>query len=95
MSHRLDVQQWFGHKGILSLRDKTNKPSVFGRSTTGRRTLIGLKGSHPVGLGAEERRLFFDAKTMVHARCEMRANPSEPLREIHRRFHCCGKRPSP
>jgi hypothetical protein len=76
ISHPLEVQQGFGYKFILLLRDKTNKPTVLGESSSGDHTLIGLKLTHPVGRGTEERRLFFDAKTMLLARSELHAKLS-------------------
>jgi outer membrane lipoprotein-sorting protein len=76
IAHPLETQQAFGYKFILLLRDKTNKASALGESTAGDQTLVGLKLTHAVGRGSEERRLFFDAKTMLLARSELHAKQS-------------------
>jgi hypothetical protein len=67
----METQQSFGYKFILLLRDKSNKPAALGESTVGDQTLVGLKLTHAVGRATEERRLFFDAKTMLLARSEL------------------------
>jgi outer membrane lipoprotein-sorting protein len=71
IAHPLETQQGFGYKFILILRDKTSKAAALGESTSGEQTLVGIKLTHPVGRGSEERRLFFDAKTMLLARSEL------------------------
>ncbi len=76
IAHPLETQQAFGYKFILLLRDKANKASVLGESIVGDQRLIGLKLTRAVGRGAEERRLFFDSKTMLLARSELHAKLS-------------------
>jgi hypothetical protein len=76
IAHPLETQQGFGYKFILLLRDKAYTPVALGESTAGDRALVGLKLTRPVGRGAEEWRLFFDAKTMLLARSERHAKLS-------------------
>ena len=76
IAHPLETQQAFGYKFILLLKDKTIKATALGESTAGDQTLVGLKLTHAVGRATEERRLFFDAKTMLLARSELHARLS-------------------
>jgi outer membrane lipoprotein-sorting protein len=76
IAHPLETQQAFGYKFILLLRDKANKVSSLGESSAGDQMLVGVKVTHAVGRGSEERRLFFDAKTMLLARSELHAKLS-------------------
>jgi hypothetical protein len=76
IAHPLEVQQGFGYKFILLLRDKANKVAALGESTAGDQTLVGLKVTHAVGRATEERRLFFDARSMLLARSELHARQS-------------------
>jgi hypothetical protein len=70
IAHPLEVQQGFGYKFVLVLREKAYAPTSLGESTADGRALVGVKLVHPVGRGSEEWRLFFDAKTMLLARSE-------------------------
>ncbi|HEX4590595.1 MAG TPA: hypothetical protein VH120_11730 [Gemmataceae bacterium] len=67
IAHPLEVQQGFGYKFILILRDKTYKPTLLG-PTDG--NLLGLKFVRRVGQGSDEWRLFFDPTTHLLARSE-------------------------
>jgi hypothetical protein len=66
----METQQNFGYKFILLLRDPKNKITTLGESTSGDRTLVGLKVVRPIARASDERRLFFDSKTMLLARSE-------------------------
>lgn len=66
----METQQNFGYKFILLLRDPKNKITTLGESTAGDQKLIGLKVVRMIGRASEERRLYFDAKTMLLARSE-------------------------
>ncbi|HEX4591144.1 MAG TPA: hypothetical protein VH120_14495 [Gemmataceae bacterium] len=70
ISHPLEVQQGFGYKFILLLKDKAYKPSLISQPPAGDANLLGLKLVRPVGRGSEEWRLYFDPTTYLLAKSE-------------------------
>jgi hypothetical protein len=76
VAHPLEVQQGFGYKFILLLRDQAWSATSLGPSTVNDQPVIGIKLTRPVGRGSEERRLFFDAKSTLLVRSELRAKLS-------------------
>lgn len=75
VAHPLEVQQGFGYKFILVLRD-AGTLTWLGPSTAGDRPVVGIKVTRRVGQGTEERRLFFDPTTHLLVRSEFRAKLS-------------------
>jgi hypothetical protein len=76
VAHPLEVQQGFGYKFVLALHDPAWKAAPLGESTVDGRAVVGVKLTHPVGRGGEERRLYFDAQTYLLAKSELRAKLS-------------------
>jgi hypothetical protein len=76
VAHPLEVQQGFGYKFILVLRDSSSPPTWLGRSTIGDRPVVGIKITRRVVQALEERRLFFDPVTNLLARSELRTKLS-------------------
>jgi hypothetical protein len=72
----METQQNFGYKFVLLLRDPKNKITPLGESTSGDQKLIGLKVVRMIGRASEERRLYFDAKTMLLVKSESRTKLS-------------------
>jgi hypothetical protein len=75
-AHPLEVQQGFGYKFILVLRDPANTVTWLGRSIAGDRPVVGVKLTRRVGQASEERRLFFDPTSDLLVRSEFRAKMS-------------------
>jgi hypothetical protein len=71
-----DVQQGFGYKFILCLRDRNNTATALGVSNLGGTAAFGVKITHPLGRGSEERRLFFDMETGLLLKSELHARLS-------------------
>jgi hypothetical protein len=71
-----DVQQGFGYKFVLILRDRANTATALGESRVDGTTVFGVKLTRPVGRGAEERRLFFDKETALLVKSELHAKLS-------------------
>ncbi len=76
VAHPLEVQQGFGYKFVLVLHDRGWTAAPLGESTVDGRAVVGVKLTHPVGRGGEERRLYFDAQTYLLAKSELRARLS-------------------
>jgi hypothetical protein len=76
IKHPVEVQQGFGYKFILLLRDPAFTPSALGESKINDHTVVGVKLVRPVGRGAEERRLFFDTHTNLVVMSELHAKLS-------------------
>src|SRR5690242_10731612 len=76
IAHPLEVQQGFGYKFILILRDRTSTPAALGESQVDGHTVFGVKLTRPVGRGSEERRLFFDKETGLLVKSELHAKLS-------------------
>jgi hypothetical protein len=76
IKHPVEVQQGFGYKFILNLRDPAFTPALLGESRVGDRLVVGVKLTRPVGRGAEERRLFFDPQTHLLVKSELHAKLS-------------------
>ena len=76
IKHPVEVQQGFGYKFILLLRDSAFTPTALGESKINDRTVVGVKLVRPVGRGAEERRLFFDPQTSLLVKSELHAKLS-------------------
>lgn len=72
----LEVQQGFGYKFILLLRESGHIPALLGDSTVDGRAVISMKLTRPVGRGAEERRLYFDQQTNLLVKSDLHARLS-------------------
>jgi hypothetical protein len=76
VAHPVEVQQGFGYKFILILRDSANTAAPLGESEVGGRPVVGVKLTRPVGRGSEERRLFFDRETGLLVKSDLHARLS-------------------
>ena len=71
-----DVQQGFGYKFVLCLRDRNNTAAALGASKVGTTAVFGVKLTRPLGRGSEERRLYFDTETGLLLKSELHARLS-------------------
>jgi hypothetical protein len=71
-----DVQQGFGYKFVLCLRDRNNTAAALGASKVGTTAAFGVRLTRPLGRGSEERRLYFDAETGLLLKSELHARLS-------------------
>ncbi|MFO0811217.1 MAG: hypothetical protein U0746_21515 [Gemmataceae bacterium] len=58
-----EVQQGFGYKFVLNLRDSAATPTALGESKIDGRTVFGIALARKAGRTGEERKLYFDAET--------------------------------
>jgi hypothetical protein len=76
VAHPVEVQQGFGYKFILNLRESSGTAAALGESRVGDRPVFGVKLTRPVGRGSEERRFFFDAQSNLLVKSELHAHLS-------------------
>jgi len=71
-----DVQQGFGYKFVLCLRDRKSTAAALGALKVGTTAAFGVKVTRPIGRGSEERRLYFDTETGLLLKSELHARLS-------------------
>jgi hypothetical protein len=71
-----DVEQGFGYKFVLGLRDRNSTAAALGDSKVGTTAVFGVKLTRPLGRGSEERRLYFDTETGLLLKSELHARLS-------------------